>query len=185
MNVKGTAIKTTRDFVNDRFKLRFNEWLDQMPAESKKLYTGSIEIGKWFPVKPAYYDPMDKIVQLFYNGNYQKAGDDLGKYSAEVALKGIYKVFLLVATPQYLMKKAANMMQAYYEPSEIEITDSSNHRVVFKIKKFEKITKCTEYRIAGWCVKALELCNCKNAKYRFLNHISSGNTETTIEFTWE
>ncbi len=185
MKVKGTGIKTTRDFVNEKFKDRYNEWIGQLPDESKKLYGGVIDVSGWFPVKTGYYDPMEKITQLFYSNNSQKAGDELGRFSADFALKGIYKVFLLVATPQYLMKRAAVMMQAFYDPSEIEVTEASPKKVVLKIKKFDKINKCTEYRIAGWCARALELCSCKNVKYRLSSTLSAGGQATIIEFSWE
>jgi hypothetical protein len=116
MQVKGTGIKTTRDFVMTKFPAKYNEWLNALPSASNKLYQNTINIGGWFDIQTAYYIPVNKITELFYHNNHQKAGDELGRFSAEVALKGIYKVFLLVASPQYLMKRAASMMQAFYNP---------------------------------------------------------------------
>ncbi len=185
MKVKGTGIKTTKEFVLQKFPSRFNEWVNGLSPETRKMYSEVLDIGGWYPINGAYYEPMDKIAQLFYGNNSIKAGDELGRFSADYALKGIYKVFLLVASPQYLMKKAASMMQAFYNPSEIEVAEASNKRVVVKIKRFDKINRMTEYRIAGWCVRAVELCNQKNVKYRFLSHLSAGAPETAIEFTWD
>jgi len=106
-------------------------------------------------------------------------------YSAEVALTGVYKVFLLVATPQYLMKRASRMMETFYTPSEIEVSETGSKLIIMKIKKFEGITKPLEYRFAGWCVKALELCKCKNITYKITSHISAGQPSTIIEYRWE
>jgi len=185
MEVKGTGIKTTRDFVKSKFSTRYNEWLGSLSNESQKLYAGALDVGGWFNIDKAYYHPLSKISELFYNNNHKKCGDEIGRYSADIALKGIYKVFLLVATPQYLMKRAGNMMQAFYKPCEIEVMQLSQKQVLFKIKNFEKINLVTEYRAAGWCAKALELCNCKNVIYNFKGNLSLGQSETIIEFTWE
>jgi len=185
MQTKGINIKTTRDFVKTQFPDRFEEWLKYLPEDSQVLYKDTVNVGEWFDIKPAYSDPTNKIVELLYNGNAQKGGEDLGKYSAQMALTGIYKVFLLVATPQYLMKKASRMIEHFYTPSEIIVSESSSKMAILKIKKFEGITKSVEYRFAGWWTKALELCKCENISYAITSHLSTGQSDTTIEFKWE
>ena len=185
MQVKGTTIITTRDFVKEKFPNQFNDWIKSLPLESKKIYDSVVKVGDWYEAKSAYYEPMNRIAEQFYANNAQKAGEEMGKYSAKIALTGIYKVFLLVATPQYLMKRASRMMETFYNPSVVEVSETSNKTIVMKILKFDGVTKVLEYRFAGWCVKALELCNCKNISYRFLSHISSGQSETVIEYRWE
>ena len=185
MQVKGTSIITTRDFVKETFPNKFNDWLKSLPAESKKIYEESVRVGDWYEIKPAYYDPMEKIVEQFFNFDAQKAGEELGKFSAKIALSGIYKVFLFVATPQYLMKRASRMVETFYIPSESEAIENSGKGAILKIKKFDGITKTLEYRFAGWIFKALEMCNCKNISYRITSHISSGQPTTNIEFKWE
>ncbi|NOU18893.1 MAG: hypothetical protein HOO91_15165 [Bacteroidales bacterium] len=185
MQVKGTSILTTRDFVKINFPGQFEGWIKSLPSESKKLYEGVVRVGDWYEIKPAYYDPMNSIVEKFYNNNAQKAGEELGKYSASIALTGIYKVFIFVATPQYLMKRASRMVETFYTPSEVEVSEVGSKMITMKIIKFEGITKPLEYRFAGWCVKALELCKCKNTSYKITSFISSGQGCTTLEFRWD
>lgn len=185
MQVKGTSIKTTRDFVKSKFPNRFDEWIKSLPLESQNIYNSVVRIADWYDIHAAYYEPMNKITELFYSNNAQKAGEELGLFSAKIALTGIYKVFLLVATPQYLINRALRMMGTFYTPSEVEVSEVLNRIVVIKIKKFEGITKTLEYRFAGWCVKSLELCNCKNISYNITSFLSEGQPTTTIEFKWE
>ena len=156
-----------------------------MSPESKKIYTDTIDVTTWYDLKKAYTDPMEKIVELFYNKNAQFGGEEMGMYSAEVGLKGIYKVFLQVASPQYLMKRGTRAMETFYMPSEIEVSEKGDKMAIIKIKKFDGITKTLEYRIAGWCAKALDLCKCKSRTYKITSHLSSGQDSTTLEFKWE
>jgi len=184
MQVKGTSIITTRDFVKEFYPERFNDWIKSLPPESRKIYEGVVKVSEWYDIDTAYYIPMDSIVDHFFNYNAQKAGEDLGKYSAKVALTGIYKVFLLVASPQYLVKRASKMMETFYIPSEVEVVEIAPNSAVLKIKKFDGLTKVLEYRFAGWIIKALEFCNKKNITYRITSHISTGQSSTNIEFKW-
>jgi len=185
MQVKGTSIITTRDFVKEKFPSQFNSWIKSLPPDTQRIYENAVRVSDWYDIKNAYYIPMDKIMEQFFNNNIQKGGEELGKFSASVALQGIYKVFLFVATPQYLMKRASRMVETFYTPSEVDVSESTSKSVVMKIIKFDGITKTLEYRFAGWCVRALELCNCKNITYRITSHISAGQPTTNIEFKWE
>lgn len=185
MKVKGTSIKSTRDFVKAKFPNRYGEWIKALPPESQKLYTNNVNVSEWFDLKIAYTDPLDKIVKIFYNNDAHLGGIEMGMYSAEVGLKGIYKVFLLVATPQYLMKRATRTMQTFYQPSEIEVTEQEKNTTIVNIKEFEELTLALEYRFVGWIKKALELCRCRNINYNFISQKSSGNPTTSIKFKWE
>ena len=185
MQVKGTSIKTTKEFVKTKFPTRYDEWFKTLSKESQKIYSDTINAAEWYDLKTAYTDPLEKIVDLFYNKNAQKGGEEMGMYSAEVGLKGVYKVFLLIASPQYLMKRGTRAMETFYSPSEIEVVEKGDKMCIIKIKKFNGITKTLEYRIAGWCAKALDLCKCKNWSYKITSHLSAGQSSTTMEFMWE
>lgn len=184
MQVKGITIKTTRDFVKSHFGHRFEAWLDTLPDSAKKVYSENINVGEWFDVEEILLIPMDKIVSEFYKNKEEEAGDDMGRYSAEIALKGIYKVFLLAASPQYLMERSVKVINAYYSNAEISVESHSKKQVIFKINRFEGMNLVTEYRMAGWCSKALELCGCDKVSYTFDAHLSKGDNLTQIEFRW-
>ena len=105
MKIKGTGIKTTRDFIKTRFPEKYNEWLTTLPESSRKIYTDPISISEWYSIKEGYLIPVDKMIEFFFENDVDTGAEALGKYSAETALKGVYKVFLLVATPAFLMKR--------------------------------------------------------------------------------
>jgi len=185
MQVKGTGIKTTKAFVKTNFLSGYNHWIDSLSPKSKELYTGNTEFTEWFPIKEAYIDPVNKIIEQFYNGDSKAAGEALGKFSAEYALKGVYKVFLLVASPQFLMKRATKIITTYYQPCEISVADNGNKSVILTISKFASINPALEYRIGAWCEKALELTNCRSPKYSIRKALTKGDNVTELVFNWE
>jgi hypothetical protein len=185
MQVKGTAVRTTRDFVKAKFPDLYDRWIGALTPDSKKLFTSTIDATAWYPYLDGYSVPVEKIVEICYRGDRKTGGEQLGSWSAEISLKGFYKVFLLIASPQFLLQRASKIFTTFYEPSEIEasITDSNN--AILRILKFDKIDESVEYRIAGWTRKALELANCNSPRYEIKQFLSKGDKATEIYFHWD
>ncbi|MBN2348188.1 MAG: hypothetical protein JXJ22_05085 [Bacteroidales bacterium] len=184
MQVKGTALKSTRDFVKDMFPLKYNEWINVLPSKSREIYRNTISVSGWFPIKEGYLDPIDKIVDMFFSGDMRKGGEEIGKYSAEIALKGIYKVFLLIASPKFLIQRASRIITTYYQPSRAIVNENGPNSATLVILEFSEINIGLEYRIAGWCIRALELANSKDVKYSIDKSLAKGHESTEITFTW-
>jgi len=141
MEVKGTGLVTTRDFVKNRYPGQYDQWLNSLPEKSKSIYKGMIMNAGWYPLHDGYIIPINHIVKQFYHGDEARAGEELGIYSADVALKGLYKAFLLVATPNFLMTKASSMFSTYYKMCEVETVSSGSNEVTLTIKKFPHTAK--------------------------------------------
>jgi len=185
MQVKGTALRTTRDFVKTRFPELFDRWIQSLSPESKKIFSSTIDATAWYPYKEGYAIPVEKIMELFYRGDRKTGGDELGSWSAEVSLKGFYKVFLLIASPQFLLQRASKIFTTYYEPSEIEASNTGSNDAILRIIRFDNIDESIEYRIAGWIRKALELANCNSPRYEIKKFLSKGDVATEIYFHWQ
>lgn len=186
MEIKGTGIKTTRDFVKATFPAQYDHWLESLPEKTKALYSSPmINMAGWYPMKEAYQAAIDKIISMFYGGNVKTGAEALGRFSADIALKGIYKLYLMVATPQYLMQRASVVFSTFYAPCEIKVSESSGKSVTMQVPKFPEMTVAVECRIAGWCVRALELCGCKNVQYKITKSLTKGDILTEIVYSWQ
>lgn len=184
MQVKGTAVKTTRDFMKNRFPELYNKWIDSLPPESKSIFTTTIDSSAWYPINEGYKIPVNSVIKLCYPNDSKKGADQLGSYSAETALKGVYKTFLLIASPQYLIRRASKIFTTYFNGSNIEVEEIDKQTVMFRIMNFDGIDENIEYRIAGWIRKALELANCKEPDYTIKKSLSRGDEVAEIHFFW-
>ena len=185
MEVKGTALKTTRDYVKTNFPNDFKKWLDRLPDESRKYYDGVINSTEWYDIQDGYIKPIELITEMFFEGDAKKCGDTLGQYSADVALKGFYKVFIMMASPKALIQRATKIVTTFYQPSEVEAISISPNSAGLKITKFDVMNTALEYRFAGWCKKALELSNCKNVTYSIKSSLTKKDSCSEIIYTWE
>lgn len=185
MKVKGTGIITTRTFVKTKFPDKYQIWLNTLPQETKNIFSGVVDVSKWYDSKSCYTVPINKIAELFYNNNDIEGALELGRFSADFALGGLYKVFLIIASPAHLMKKSSKIISTYYQPGEVVVNKTGDKEVTMQLLKFPNINTLIEYRIAGWCQRALELTHCKNVNFKIMQ---SANIDTEIKteiiFTW-
>jgi hypothetical protein len=164
MEVKGTAVIAIRDYVKNNFPADYKKWLDSLGVESKEIFAGSIDSTKWYMVETAALEPTIKISELFFNNNHNLGAWNSGRYSAEKALSGIYKIFVKATSPAYIIQRASRVFATYYQPCEMRVINSTSTGCVVEISKMEKKYDVIDNRIAGWIEKALEISGAKDVK---------------------
>ena len=180
--VKGLGLSSTRKYVRTKFPNDYRRWVDSLPPKSKELYTNTINATDWYPVEDAYYHPLKQIAKLFFKGSDKDAALDIGNFSAEFALKGVYKVFLMIASPQYLMKVSKRVITKYYNPVDVHIDEVKKYSLVLSTNRIHN-SDILEYRTIGWCITAMALAGCKNVKFKYITDLYDGMFSFRI--TWE
>jgi hypothetical protein len=157
VEAKGTAIEILPKFILNRFgKDALDKWMSSLPREAKAEFSEGILSFRWYPLKTFLVDPTLILCQLFYGGHFEGALD-VGRYSAEYALKGIYKLFIRVRSPEFLIRRAKTILPTYYRPSAMEVVEVSRGRCTLRITDFREMDEIIELRIKGWMEKALAI----------------------------
>jgi len=185
MKVKGTILTSIQGFIKENFPNRYQGWLDELSTESRNIYTGSILATEWYSYQDGLIRPSEILAKLFYNNNIKKASWEVGRYSAEIGLKGIYKVFVLIATPQFIIKRGGKILASFYQPSVLTIGNERTKGVDIHITEFPDPTEIAENRIAGWMEKALEICGVKNITIDITQSLTKGDEMTVYVINWE
>lgn len=183
MEIKGTAVKPTLEFVKDRFGDRYEDWIKNLPDESLKILNFPISSSAWYPINESTIIPTKVLAQLFYNDPVA-AAREVGRYSAEKSLTGIDKVFIRVATPKFLIGRTANIFSSYYKPSRVEYRIVSDNEAILEIFEFGKVEELMIHRIAGWIQKAFELTNRKNVRAEVASENVNGDIVYKITARW-
>mgnify|MGYP006911562587 CR=1 FL=1 len=185
MEIKGTAVKTTPDFVKEKFPGHFLEWLQSMPESSRKIFEQPIYATSWYNLIDSVIIPTQMVGDLFYDGNHVKAALLLGRYSADVALKGIYKIFIRVSSPHFVLSRASSIFSAYYKPSDIKVVESKDKRCVIELSKFHVSEKLIMHRIAGWVEQTLEITLKSALRIEVIDEVSGDDLVTRIVIEWD
>jgi hypothetical protein len=185
MEIKGTAVKTTPEFVKEKFPGRFLEWLQSMPDDSRRIFEQPIYATSWYNLGESVIIPTQKVGDIFYNGNHVEAAHILGRYSAEIALKGVYKIFVRVSSPHFVLSRASSIFSAYYKPSEIRVIESKDKRCVLELAQFHINEQLIMNRIAGWVEQTLEITLKRALNVEVHNDIKGTNLLTHIKIEWD
>lgn len=185
MEVKGSSVITTRDFVRTNFgEEGLKRWVESLSTDSRKIFSGAIISTSWYSLKDGLVDPTRRLCGIFYNGDLRGAWE-AGRYSADHGLKGIYKFFIQIASPQFIIKKASTILPTYYKPSVMKATEVGPNGAMVEIVEFREISDVIESRVAGWIEKALEICGCKNINVAFLKSMAHGENRTQYVIKWD
>lgn len=185
MEVKGSAVNSVPEFVRIKYGESFDEWLDSLSEDSRKIMKEPIIPAiSWYPIRPGLIEPTRKICELFY-GNDEKGAWEAGRFSAEKGLIGIYKIFVKLGSPKFIVGRAATIFSSYYKPSTMEITDQSEKKVVLHIKEFPELERLVELRICGWIERALEISGSKEVKVDLTKSLTKQDPLTEIVAQWK
>jgi len=183
MEVKGTAIKSIPDFVRAKHNSEYPNFIKSLPVGSRDILRDVIITNHWYPLKESLIDPIIAIGNLFYK-TPNEAAWTMGRYSASVALKGIYALYVKIGTPSHLIERASKVFAAYFQPSELHVASSSKGELNVHITKFQGIHEVVEYNIAGWMQHALEISGCKEVSIDISRSMTKGHPYTEFRIRW-
>ncbi len=184
MKVKGTALVFLPTFIKEKFgEDQFKEWLESLPSESKKIYGKQILASQWYSLDDAFTVPLKSICERFYNGD-PKASWELGRYSADYGLKGVYKLLVRLGSPEALAKRAGSVIEKYYNPSKIDCVEAVKHHSILRVTKFPDWNRHIEYRIGGYMERGIEISGGKDPKVKIPSSMTKGHPYTEYEISW-
>jgi hypothetical protein len=183
MRVKGISLKVTLDFVKHNYPDRLEEWISSLSELSRESYSKPLMISDWYPIEITL-ESRKKIAELFFNGDYHKCAWEIGRFSADSVLKGIYKAFIKVASTSFVIGRASKILAAYYENSELEVLESTPKSVNIKINNFPASDSMFELSLCGWIEFALEKVGSKEIEIKKICSISDGDPFSEYHITW-
>ena len=186
MEAKGSSVTATREFVKSNFgQGQYGNWVKSLPEDSAKIYSSSILSTDWYPVKEGLIIPTEKICVMFFNGDMKKGAWETGRFSADYALKGIYRFFVKLGSPEFIVKKASAILPTYYKPSAMSAEMKGKNKASVKVLKFPDISGVIEDRIGGWMEKALEIAGTKAVEINVASSLVRGDEKTEYLIEWE
>ncbi len=184
--VSGLSLKTFPLFIKTRFgDEAFEKWKAALDGEAKKVFVNPlIHLDDWYDFKTFFIEPMQLVCDMFYEGDSQSAWE-MGRFSAEYALKGVLKVFVKMGTTLFLMNRAAGIVNKYYQPMDMRVIKNGKNYAILAIMDFPDYHILLEKRICGWVERALEISGCGNIQIHILKPYQEPERRAEIKFQWQ
>jgi hypothetical protein len=183
MEIKGSAVKSIPDYVKKFHPEQYTQWLEALPADSKAIFSGAVLPSNWYELTDAAILPTEVLGKMFYD-DAGKGAWQCGRYSAEMALTGIYKFFIKAASPFFIIDRAGKIFTTYYQPCAMDVVEKGNDYVILHITSFETPSALIESRIAGWIEKAMEIHGVSFVTVNIPRSLAKGDGLTEIVVKW-
>lgn len=182
MQVRGSVVSNINTYVKETHPDGYDQWINSLSELSKELMQRTAS-SKWYPIHDGILNPTKNMCDLFY-ANSKEGAWKSGRFSAEVGLTGLYKVFVVISTPTFLIKRASRVLATFYDPTDVKVVDNSDHSMLVHFTRLPTPNEYLEYRIAGWMEKALEICGCKELSLRISKSIAKGDDLFEVQISW-
>ncbi len=183
MHVMGNSILAVPAFVRAHYPDQYEDWVDSLSPAAREIQKGIILANKLYPLYEAMVEPTSKVCEMFFNGDERGAWQS-GKFSADFALKGIYRLFYKIGKPQFIIERASRVFSDYYPEGELRVSESGSNGCVVHIVKFPEPYRVLEYDMAGWMEGTLELLGCQDVTITITQSLAKGDPVTEFVATW-
>lgn len=184
MEVKGSVLQSLPKFIQKRFgEDAVKRWLAKLGPQASEVYSNPIMSSLWYPLIPCLAEPTTTMCELFYAGD-MKGAWEAGRFSAQEALGGIYRIFVIVGSPQTILKKGATAMAMLYRPSEIAVVNVEEKRATLRITRFPEPHPAIDHRFGGFVEQSLVICGCKNPTVTPGLLMTKGDRCSEFHITW-
>lgn len=177
MFVKGTRIISIREYVRQVHADRYAEWLDSLSDDSREIFANDILYSNLYPYRLSILEPMERACKLFFDGNPSGALE-MGRFSAEFAIKGVLKIFFQVASPQFVMTRVPAIFTSYFSEGRMIVAAKQPDGCVIHMLDFPEPHLLADLRIRGWIERGLEFCGCKDIEVKMSQSMGRGDALT-------
>lgn len=182
MLVKGVVIKPIHRFVKERYPAQYERWKAELSAESRTVLEHGI-VTSWYPLERAMIEPTQVLCDLVAEPADDVAWE-IGRYSADFALRGIFRIFVRLGSPAFIIKRASHVFSTYYTNAVLRVLDSSSHHATLCLLEFPEPNHLVERRIGGYMERAVELSGGRDVESTVVTSLAAGDERTEFQFAW-
>jgi|SRR5579862_1146448 alkanesulfonate monooxygenase SsuD/methylene tetrahydromethanopterin reductase-like flavin-dependent oxidoreductase (luciferase family) len=183
VQIKGTAVKEAVEQIKAHVdRDAFQNILRQLDTETRKMIENEIVSSNWYS--------LDLFARFLEVQNRVLAGgnEEMIIRGAEAAnerqLRGVYKAFVKVGSPEFVIERLAAVHATYFQGVSIEVQLQGKGKALIKYVGFQKQHRIMGFAIIGFFKKALELSGAKDVLTHFSTPIEEGKGYSELSVAW-
>jgi hypothetical protein len=182
VQIKGSAIKETIDQIKRRSgEASFQKILGLLDDETRAVCEGEIFSSTWYSLD-LFTRFLEVEIKVLADGNEEMVTRG-SEAVIERQLRGIYKAFVKLGSPEFVIKRIAAVHATYFQGVPIDVRLEGN-RAVVKYTGFEKQHRIMGFAIVGFFKKALEISGAKDVAIHFSIPIEEGKGYSELSIAW-
>lgn len=156
--------------------------VSHLEGEDRKVFETPIYPWEWYSLD-AFANFLEADIRETAGGNAEVLVGRSEKV-IESQLRGIYRIFVKLGSPGYVVKRIASVHQTYFDNSKV-IAEVEGGSATIQYIGFKARHRILEYTIIGFYRKALEISGAKKVDVRFSVPMSDDKDYSELIITWE
>ena len=182
-NTKGTGYKAEVLFIKKKYgDQTYTQILAALPAEDQKLLSGAILLDQWYP--SAVLERYRQAILSHFKDEGFAVMEEMGRNSADFALTTIYRVFLSLSSPMFIIKKSGSLWPRYFDTGRVEIVENGKTDVTVKIVAWEDASPSLCALMRGYFAKTMELSGGRLIQVKETACRSKGDPHCEFRVIW-
>lgn len=183
VQIKGSAIQETINQILRRVgDDGLNKILALLDDQTRTVLKGEIVASSWYPLD-AFTRFLEMEIKVLAAGD-ENAVTRGSEAVIERQLRGIYKAFVKLGSPEFVIKRIAAVHATYFEGVPIEVELPAPRSATVRYNGFQKQHRVMGFAIIGFFRKALEISGAKNVVIHFTVPIEEGSEYAELSITW-
>ncbi|HUI31175.1 MAG TPA: hypothetical protein VLX91_13265 [Candidatus Acidoferrales bacterium] len=184
IEIKGSVVNDTINSVKKHYgQEAYNTVVGLLKGVAREVFEkGPIAPTSWYPLD-AFVEFLELDLKVTANGNEE----ELIKRSEvlfEQELTGIYRAFLKLGTPEFVLRVISTVNRTYFRGLAIEASLPAAGKAVLKYIGFERRHRLVGLSIIGFYRKALSISGAKDIKAEFTTPIEDDKGYCELVLSW-
>ncbi|HKW64781.1 MAG TPA: hypothetical protein VJN89_19665 [Candidatus Acidoferrum sp.] len=184
LHIKGTSVLDALEAIKARAgKAELDKIISHLDPETQEIFRPPISPSSWYSC--------DAFARLLEADVRETAGGDeqvLVKRSEAVIekqLSGIYKMFVRLGSPEFVIRRIAAVHATYFDGVQIIPEMNGPKSATIQYVGFSPKHRIMAFVILGFFRKALEISGAKKVNVNFTVPIEAGETFSELSLSWE
>jgi len=161
--IKGSALIARMNYIRQKCTPEQKERiLAELDEDIKKIFNFTVFASQWYPLE--HMVNLSLAIDKVMGKGDQALLWELGYFSAVEAVKGIYKVFFKIGTPEFVIRRSAQLWNRYYDSGKMTAVLLKKNQVSLVLEDFDSPMHEHCLAVQGWIQGVLELSGGKNVK---------------------
>ncbi|MET0387023.1 MAG: hypothetical protein ABW321_13740 [Polyangiales bacterium] len=156
--------------------------ITRLPSDLQHaLSYGEVVASSWYPIgwKCAMHAAAHAVTRE------DRLAYEMGRAATLRDLRGVYRMFVKIATPRYILSIAGRLLARYLRPCELYIVESDVDYVRVGFRHCHGFTAQMWLDVLGGCHAALELAGARNVRLVVETGAGDGDSEATGVARWQ
>ena len=159
MDYKGVAIVCIRSALRNAGPVAEQSVLMQMSESERREYDDATA-SQWVSI--AFATRLFELAAPVLYPGKPLALRQIGRDIARDNMRGVYRVFLRVVSPTFLLEQTARVWSTYHRHGKAHIEHHSDREVTLVVEGYPQLPERMREGICGWIAEALELTGAKH-----------------------